>query len=673
MGFLAPWFLAGLTAVGLPIYFHLLKRHKTIPLPFSSLMFFERRTQSSVKHRRLQYLLLFALRTLFIILLMLAFARPYIHSSSIVSAQNGRTVVLAIDDSFSMRQGDRLSRAKSEATAFIDKLHGGDRAEVLAFAAQTHLLTELTNDHGALRNAIASITPSDGPSSYADFTRELRSLAQPLHTTTLEVHLFSDMQKSSMPASFSDLQLATNIKLIPHAVADKTIPNYTVEGVIAPRHIYDPKRVRIQTTIAGFGTPAAHTNVSLVFNNKPVATKPVDIPANGRVSVEFLAPEAPYGLNRGEIKIQSADAFPADDHFYFSTERSDPRPALFVQDPRDTRAFLYFRTALESSNEPAFTLVAASPDQAANLTLSKYAFVVLSDPAPPSKAFEANLRDYTRAGGSLFIALGRQSMNRGTVPVADLRITNERYETPEATRFNTVTFLDTSHPVIRRANQWTGIKFFHTVQVQPGNSRVIVRLADNTPLLTETKIGEGRVLTFSSTFDNVSNDLPISPSFLPFVEQTSHYLGNIDDRPATYAAGSYLDLRSNRAQTGSVEVSGPKGERVLSLSEAAKAQGVTLADEGFYDVRRASGARELAAVNPDRKESNLETIPPETLELWENTGESSSRPGGSQQSAAGSEPRTVDFWWYVMIAALILAIAESVLGNRHLGVEKEAA
>ncbi|MCU1258424.1 MAG: conserved hypothetical rane protein [Bryobacterales bacterium] len=672
MGFLAPWFLAGLTAVGLPIYIHLLKRHKTIPLPFSSLMFFERRTQSSVKHRRLQYLLLFALRTLFIVLLMLAFARPFIHSSSIVSAQGGRSVVLAVDSSFSMRQGDRFSRAKAEATAFVDQLHGGDRAEVLDFATQTHLLTEFTNDHGALRNAIASIEPSDGSSSYADLTRELRAIAQPLHNG-IEVHLFSDMQKSSMPASFSDLQLTPNIKLIAHPVADKTIPNYTVEGVIAPRHIYDPKRVRIQATVAGLGTPAAHTVVSLLLNNKPVASKPVDIPANGRASVEFLAPDAPYGLNRGEVRIQAADAFPADDHFYFSTERADPRPALFVQDPRDTRAFLYFRTALESSNEPAFTLVSASPEQAANLTLSKYAFIVLSDPAPPTKAFESNLRDFVRGGGSVFIALGRQSTNRATVPVADLPISTEHYQTPDAGRFNSVTYLDASHPAIRRANQWEGIKFFHTVCVQPGGSRVIAKLADGTPLLTETKVGEGRVLVFASTFDNVSNDLPISPSFVPFVEQTSHYLGNIDDRPATYTAGSYLDLRSSRQQSGSVEVSGPKGERVLTLSEAAKAQGVTLANEGFYDVRRPSGTRELAAVNPDRKESNLETIPTETLQLWENTGEPASRPGGSPQPVAGSEPRTVDFWWYVMIAALFLAIAESLLGNRHLGVEKEAA
>ena len=79
MGFLAPWFLAGAAAVGLPIYLHLLRRHQTTPQPFSSLMFFEQRTQSSVKHRRLQYLLLFALRLALLLLLALAFANPFIN------------------------------------------------------------------------------------------------------------------------------------------------------------------------------------------------------------------------------------------------------------------------------------------------------------------------------------------------------------------------------------------------------------------------------------------------------------------------------------------------------------------------------------------------------------------------------------------------------------------
>src|ERR1700728_5173266 len=98
MGFLAPWALAGLAAVTLPLWLHLLRKHKTTPLPVSSLMFFERRTQSSIKHRRLQYLLLLALRAAVLALLALAFARPFLESRSGAWAAGGRKlVVLAID------------------------------------------------------------------------------------------------------------------------------------------------------------------------------------------------------------------------------------------------------------------------------------------------------------------------------------------------------------------------------------------------------------------------------------------------------------------------------------------------------------------------------------------------------------------------------------------------
>src|SRR5947209_10564451 len=106
-----------MAVLGLPVYVHLLRQYRQKPVPFSSLMFFERRTQSSIKHRRLKYLLLFALRCAFVALLALAFARPYIRSSAIAHANAGRTIVFAIDNSFSMRQGNRFSRAKEAALA----------------------------------------------------------------------------------------------------------------------------------------------------------------------------------------------------------------------------------------------------------------------------------------------------------------------------------------------------------------------------------------------------------------------------------------------------------------------------------------------------------------------------------------------------------------------------
>src|SRR5579884_405987 len=100
MEFLAPWFLAGALAVGLPIFVHLLRRQTTEPKPVSSLMFFERGTQSSTRHRRLKYLLLFALRALSVLLLALAFARPYFKHRTVLASD--KLLLVAVDNSFSM-------------------------------------------------------------------------------------------------------------------------------------------------------------------------------------------------------------------------------------------------------------------------------------------------------------------------------------------------------------------------------------------------------------------------------------------------------------------------------------------------------------------------------------------------------------------------------------------
>jgi hypothetical protein len=669
MGFIAPWFLAGLAAVGLPVYFHLLKRHKTTPLPFASLMFFERRTQSSVKHRRLQYLLLFALRLGFIILLALAFARPYLPSSTAVSAHGSRTLALCIDDSYSMKQGGRLEQAKRDALKVVDGMGGGDRAQVLAFGGPTRVLTDMVNDKQALKAAISDIKQTDMSSSYAEVARAVRSISEAVKSP-IEAHLFSDTQQSSMPAAFSDLKLSPATELIVHAEANRAIPNFTVDNVNAPRRVFDPKKSRVLVTVAGYGTDAAVRKVTLSLNGKTIDSKTVQVPAGGRADVEFPTLDASYGLNRGEARIDGSDSFPDDDHFYFSVERSDPKPALFLRAGNDTRSLTYFKTAMESAREAAFNLETAPAEQSGNLNLSKFAFVVLCDTGSLPANIERNLTNYVNSGGQLLVILGRSFASGGTIPVSGLKASGAHYAASEAVRFQTVAYADGTYPPIRRNNLWDGVRFYQSIVVDPGNARVLAKLADDTPLLLEQSIGEGRVLVFASPIDNVGSDFPVSTAFVPFVEQTAHYLGGLDSSSSNFAAGAFVDLRTAKEKGAPVEVLGPDGKRALSLSESTRAQTFQLANEGYYEIRRANGRRELDAVNPDRRESDFALVPPDVLKLWENTGQTALSSGG-----ANGEPTKVknDLWWYVMIAALGLAVAESLIGNRHLSVDKEVA
>src|SRR5579863_7831131 len=462
MGFFTPWFLAGAAAVGLPIWLHLLKRHKTDPKLFPSLMFFEFRETSSVKHRRLDHILLFVLRTLMILLLALLFASPFIRRSAAAS-DGKKLMVVVIDRSFSMRDGDRLARAKEQALQVLNNLKPGDQAQVIALAGQVQSLTQVVNDPGALRAAVAAVQPGDSRASYGELARYLRTLSE-AQKMPLEVHLASDMQKSAMPPGFADLRLAPSTTLIFHQVGTPE-KNWTLENVVAPRRVFDPKRVKIQATVTGFGTPAAKRNVTLLLNGRELQSKSVDVPQNGRAQVEFLGLEAPYGFSKGEVRIDAADTLPGDDRYFFSTERADPRKVLFIDDGRHARAELYFKVALDSTGDGGFQLESLRPELAASANLASYAFVVLNDLSSVPQNLESSLEHYVNAGGSALVVLGPGSAVLPRVPVLDESIQASSYAGREGGLFLTVTDIDSGHPALRSVDRFNGVKFYQAIHV----------------------------------------------------------------------------------------------------------------------------------------------------------------------------------------------------------------
>jgi hypothetical protein len=668
VGFLAPWFLAGAAVVGLPIYLHLLRRHRTTPQPFSSLMFFERRTQSSIKHRRLRYLALLALRLAVILLLALAFANPFIRRSA-ASLAGEKLTLLVLDDSFSMRAGSRLADARREALATLGAGSPAGREQVMVLASQIHVLTEPTQDAGVLRSAINSVQPGDGRASFGELARTLRSMADTVRTP-IELHLFSDLQRSAMPGSFTEMALPSNVTLVLHPVVNSAEPNWTVESVSAPGQVWDPKKSRVQAVISGYNTPAATRTVSLVVNGKAIASQNVQVPANGRASVEFKSLDVPYGFSRCQVKIDSADNLSADDASLFAVQRSDPRRVLFVYEPNDSRSPLYFRSALASAAESAFNLETVTTDRVANIQPSTYAFVVLSDVISIPASFENALVTYARGGGSVWIAAGTSLARHARIPVSGDTILDSLYYSRAGARFQTVGETDPSHPSVEKANRWAGVKFYFAVRVAGADSRVVARLTDQTPLLLEKKMGEGRVLLFTSGLDNLTNDFPLHPVFIPFIDQTARYLSGTETRSGSRVVDSFLELRTAKEQTVGVEVVDPQGKRPLSLKEAASAQSFQLTQAGFYQLRLANGRQDLVGVNADRHESDLDVIPRDALALWTGRG------GGETQQASAEtqeqkEKQPYSLWWYAILLLLAAAIAESLLSSRYLGIPRE--
>ncbi|HEX4809603.1 MAG TPA: BatA domain-containing protein [Bryobacteraceae bacterium] len=655
MGFLAPWFLAGIVAVGLPYYLHLLRQHKSTPQPFSSLMFFERRTQSSVKHRRLRYLMLLALRILLFTLLALAFANPFINRKAAVST--GRTVdVIALDRSFSMRYGDHMAAAKLAAHRALNAVPAAGAAEVLAVDSRVETMSQPGSSRGELSAAIEAIQPTDRISSFGELTRVLRVMHQSTGAQ-IRVHFVSDMQQTSMPPAFADLDLGPGITLDLICISSKEEPNWALESVTAPAHVYDPKQSRIVATVAGWETPAASKKVALTLDGKTLMSKDVSVPANGRAQVEFLGFDVPYGMHRGEVRLEPHDTLAEDDVFPFATERSDPRRVLFLYESRRAAASFYYKAAMEAAHDTGLIVEPQPAEQAPNQDFSKYAFVVLEDPSASSETLERQLGEYVRRGGALLITLGTASMQRGRVPVIGLHFSEVR-ETQGAGS------VDSGSPAMRGAGQFENARFFDAAHITPAvDTHVLAKLDDGAPLLIEQNLGEGRVLVFASAFDNVTNDFPLHTSFVPFVAQTGRYLAGQEDTASSMTVGSAVELRRARDQGVAADVIGPDGKHELSLGEASRATGYELDRQGFYEVNRADGHRFLVAAHPDRRESDLARVAEETLTLWRNTGINAS---ATANAAGQQETRPWSLWRYVLLAVLAAAVAESVFAVRYL-------
>jgi hypothetical protein len=229
---------------------------------------------------------------------------------------------------------------------------------------------------------------------------------------------------------------------------------------------------------------------------------------------------------------------------------------------------------------------------------------------------------------------------------------------------------DRSYSFIKNADGWTGVKFYFAVRVDDATSQVAARLADQTPLLLEKRLGEGRVLLFASGLDNLTNDFPLHPAFIPFIEQTARYLSGLEPSGGARLVDSLVELRTGNQSGVSVEVIGPNGEKALSLNQAASAKAFPLTQAGFYEFRRADGHADLIGVNPDRRESDLDVIPDDVLSLWR---AGSSRPEGVSAGASTQvEQHPRDLWWFVMLFVLAAAVAESLLASRYLRELRES-
>ena len=175
---------------------------------------------------------------------------------------------------------------------------------------------------GALRSAVESIQPGDSRANFGELAHGVRALAETVHTP-IELHLFSDMQKTGMPANFTDMALPPNVSVVLHPVGDLRHPELDGRNRHCPG---SASRSQRSEEISRAGGDCRLWNSGRIENRfargqrqdnrHPKSGRSAGWPGNGRVPPL----DVPFGLNRCAIRIDSADGFPADDVSVFAVK-----------------------------------------------------------------------------------------------------------------------------------------------------------------------------------------------------------------------------------------------------------------------------------------------------------------------------------------------------------------
>ncbi len=664
MDLLSPWFLAGGLAVGLPLWLHLMRRQNPVRLEFSSLMFFRKRTETTVRERRLQYLLLLALRLALLLLLAVTFAGPiWERPPTAITGDAPKLHVVAVDTSMSMQYGNRWETALDAARGIIDSLGRGDRAQLIANGPSVRVLTDATEDVSTLRSVLADLEPTDARNNYGDVIEAVRTLVGSEITSV--VHLVTDLQSSAMPARFRDLVLPDSAELVVHDVAGGESTNWAIDSIKGAARLFGEERPRFDVTVANFGPQTADRTVSLSIDGRVVGSERRAVPAGGRSTYAFEITDPPRGFSRAEFRLEPPDRLTVDDMRRIALDNSDPDRILFVTQDARRRDLVYFRSAVEASATRRYRLDSVSPGEAARLDPGGYALVVLSDVSRLERGFDVRLRSWVEAGGAVFVALGPNSTIERRAALTDHALEQPLSSERGGQPFQVAGEADRSHAVVGAAEGLRPVKFFLYARVQPEEGDTVpMRLGNGDPILIERTVGSGRVLVFASTLDNVWNDLPLTPVFVPFVAEMARHLTGARATRGRALLGDVIELGALRGAGGAVQVIDSSGESVLGLSDSVSRETIALESLGFYEIRGGSRS-ELVAVNPDPRESSLARIEPDTLAIWQSTGQDAEVALETAGVPSGFTP-IWRVWRLLLLLLLGLALIESAVGNRHL-------
>ena len=153
--FLSPLFLVGVAAAAIPIAIHLFYRRTEPVIDFAAMRYLRRAPVEHSRRRRLRELVLLALRVTALVLLALAFARPYFSDS--VAAQSGAATLVMIDTSVSLSAPGRFEAARERARRAIEDAPATHAVGLVAFAQAADVIAPVSQDRAGAAGGTCAV------------------------------------------------------------------------------------------------------------------------------------------------------------------------------------------------------------------------------------------------------------------------------------------------------------------------------------------------------------------------------------------------------------------------------------------------------------------------------------------------------------------------------------
>ncbi|MEE3259164.1 MAG: BatA domain-containing protein [Candidatus Latescibacterota bacterium] len=639
MQFLNPAVLAGLVAAALPLAIHLLHRGRARSHPFSDLAFLRSLHQNRMRRIQVRQWLVLLLRTLIVVLIVCAFARPTYRADSGWDGRAQPVVAhVLIDLSYSTRyrlpSGSLFAQLQNQVRDLLAIFARQDQVTIQPFARRplppfegeleylTERVAELAPQQQAtdLRAALHATTQELGPDPGLD--RELFLF------TDLSRHNWDQLHAADLGRSFSRIYIA--------APAVSPRPNAYVKRVTTPSWMLAAaSKTTVQVELAHHGpTPLENATLDLFVAGERLRRQSVDLGAEGSIQANFNFSPRRAGRLSGHVELED-DALALDNRRYFTVDLPTTITTLLLGDrPDDT---YYPRRALGAAtlSDPAFEVRSGLFADLDPKALAGVDVVVLCNLKRLSAAQKTLLEKFVAAGGGLILFPGPQSdlsyYNRDLLPGLSSVRFKERIGTPQdPNSYQTLDAAAPHHPLFTdllsdRAEDPASRsdagspRFFASFAIAPtADLQPLVRFSDGQLALALTWKDRGRVAISTFPLDSQWNDLHLHGLFAPLLHRLVRELSLPPNRRTSYLVGETIHRHLNAVDiAAAVEAETPSGERLRLEPERVGGQYLwkipQVREAGIWHLRAEGETVDVFAVNLDTRESDLTPVPPERV------------------------------------------------------------